>query len=94
MTRPGELNSVWKAAGFADIRETMLTIRMDFTSFEDYRAPYTGKDGPIAAFVRTLSPSEQSRLQNMVRKAYLDGEADGPRSYAATAWAVFGVVPV
>jgi hypothetical protein len=27
-----------------------------------------------------------------VRLAYLDGEPDGPRSYAATAWAVRGVV--
>ena len=25
--------------------------------------------------------------------AYLDGEADGPRSYAATAWAVRGIEP-
>jgi len=28
-----------------------------------------------------------------VRAAYLDGEPDGPRSYAALAWAVKGVVP-
>ena len=29
----------------------------------------------------------------MVRLAYLDGEGDGPRSYAATAWVVKGKVP-
>jgi hypothetical protein len=29
----------------------------------------------------------------MVKLAYLDGEADGARSYAATAWVVKGRVP-
>ena len=29
-------------------------------------------------------------LRQAVRRAYLDGEDDGPRSYAATAWAVKG----
>jgi len=29
----------------------------------------------------------------VVRAAYLDGDPDGPRSYAATAWAVKGTVP-
>jgi hypothetical protein len=28
-----------------------------------------------------------------MRGAYLDGEADGPRSYAAIAWAVKGTAP-
>jgi hypothetical protein len=30
-------------------------------------------------------------LRDAVRAAYLDGEADGPRSYAALAWAVKGI---
>jgi hypothetical protein len=29
----------------------------------------------------------------MVELAYREGEADGPRSYAATAWVVKGKVP-
>jgi hypothetical protein len=32
-------------------------------------------------------------LRTLIEAAYLDGEADGPRSYAATAWAVKGRVP-
>jgi ubiquinone/menaquinone biosynthesis C-methylase UbiE len=44
MTRPGELASAWRTAGFIDIREAMLTIRMEFESFNDYWAPYVGKD--------------------------------------------------
>jgi hypothetical protein len=39
----------------------------------------------------TLSQSEGEQLREAVRNAYLDGDADGPRSYAAIAWAVAGV---
>lgn len=93
MTRPGELINAWLAAGFKDVVGTTLTIRMEFSSFEDYWAPYDGKDGPGAEYVGTLSEEERARLKEAVKLAYIDGEPDGPRSYAALAWAVKGVVP-
>lgn len=93
MTRPGELAAAWRAAGFRDVRETMLAIRMEFASFDDYWAPYVGKDGPGAEYVATLGPAQLDRLRDLLRKAYVDGEPDGPRSYAAIAWAVAGIVP-
>jgi hypothetical protein len=43
--------------------------------------------------VAGLDPAAVSRLWEHVRRAYLDGEPDGPRSYAATAWAVRGIAP-
>lgn len=91
MTRPGELGATWRQAGFTDVRETTLSIRMEFASFDDYWAPLIGKDGPIPAYVDTLDASHRDRLREAVRDAYIDGEADGPRSYAAVAWAVGGV---
>ncbi|MEP6608606.1 MAG: class I SAM-dependent methyltransferase [Burkholderiaceae bacterium] len=93
MTRPGELANAWRAAGFSDVVETTLSIRMEFASFDDYWAPYTGKDGPNAEYVATLSDVERTKLREAVRNAYVDGEADGPRSYAALAWAVKGIAP-
>jgi SAM-dependent methyltransferase len=93
MTRPGELVSAWRSAGFADVRDAMLTIRMEFSSFDDYWAPYLGKDGPGPEYIATLDATQRQRLHDVVRAAYLDGEADGPRSYAATAWAVAGTAP-
>jgi SAM-dependent methyltransferase len=93
MTRPGELAGAWRAAGFIDVRDTMLTIRMEFASFDDYWSPYLGKDGPGAQYISALSPAELDELRDRVREAYLDGEPDGPRSYAAVAWAVAGTVP-
>jgi SAM-dependent methyltransferase len=94
MTRPGELAAAWRAAGLTQVADAALAIRMDFASFDDYWSPYEGREGPVAAYVGTLSPPDRERLKAAVRSAYLDGEDDGPRSYAATAWAVKGLVPL
>ena len=93
MTQPGQLVDAWLAAGFKDVAGTTLAIRMEFSSFDDYWAPYEGKDGPGADYVSNLGGGELARLREAVKLAYVDGEADGPRSYAALAWAVKGVVP-
>lgn len=93
MTRPGELGAAWRAAGFDGVAETTLMVRMEFASFDDYWAPYEGKDGPGPEYMATLTANERTRLREAVRSAYLDGEADGPRSYAAVAWAVKGLAP-
>jgi len=93
MTKPGELARAWREAGLHDVVETSLSIRMEFTSFEDYWAPYDGQEGPAAEYVATLGKPERARLVDAVRAAYLDGEQDGPRSYAALAWAVKGIAP-
>jgi ubiquinone/menaquinone biosynthesis C-methylase UbiE len=93
MTRPDELVNAWRAAGFADVVGTSLASRMDFTSFDDYWNPYEGTDGPGAEYLASLNAAERARLKEAVRLAYVDGEADGPRSFAALAWAVKGIVP-
>jgi SAM-dependent methyltransferase len=93
MTRPGELEAAWCRAGFADVETAEFAIRMEFESFDDYWLPYTGKDGPGAAYVATLDEQACIRLTDAVRSAYLDGDLDGPRSYVAVARAVKGIAP-
>ena len=93
MTRPGELATAWRKAGFENVHEGTLTIRMEFASFSDYWGPFVGKEGPIAEYVSTLSAHQQQKLKDAVERAYLDGEQDGVRSYAATAWVVRGTSP-
>ena len=93
MSRPGDLGRAWRDAGFVDVVEGMLTVRMEFASFADFWAPAEGSDGPIAEYVGTLGPALRATLRDRVRQAYLDGEADGARSYAATAWAVKARAP-
>ena len=93
MTRPGELEAAWRRAGLAELVATELTIRTEFASFDDYWAPYRGKDGPGAEYIATLDETFLAKLREAVRSAYLDGEPDGPRSYVAVSWAVKGTVP-
>ena len=93
MTRPGELGAAWRRAGFVDVEETSLQIRMEFSSFADFWAPYLGKEGPGCEYVGSLSGEARARFEAAMRAAYVDGEADGPRSYAASAWAVKGRAP-
>jgi len=93
MSRPGELARAWRDSGLVDVVQDMVTIRMDYASFADFWAPAEGKDGPIAQYVGALGHAARVKLQDAVKLAYLDGEDDGPRSYAATAWVVKGKVP-
>ena len=93
LCRPGELASAWRDARLVDVAQDMITIRMDFVSFVDFWAPAESREGPAAAYVGTLDPAAKSKLRDAVRLAYLNGEPDGARSYAATAWVVRGKVP-
>ena len=88
----GALRQAFRAAGLEDIVEDEITIRTDFASFDDYWAPIDGADGPIAEYARSLAPDVRAAVKEKVRLAYLDGEADGPRSYCATALVARGTV--
>jgi SAM-dependent methyltransferase len=93
MTRPGDLARAWRDVGFDDVTDDMITIRMEFANFDDFWSPMEGKDGPFAEYVGTLTTEEKSKLREALRSAYVDGEPDGARSYAATASVVKGRVP-
>ena len=66
---------------------------MEYASFADYWAPCLGRDGPQAEYVASLGEADRTRLRDALRRAYVDGETDGPRSFAALAWAVKGIAP-
>lgn len=93
MSLPGDLERMWGEAGLTDIAQDMITIRMDFASFADFWTPMEGREGPVAEYVGSLGLVARVRLRDAVQRAYLDGERNGPRSYAATAWVVKGTVP-
>jgi len=93
MARPGGLARAWREAGLLDVEEGSLTIRMEHADFADYWNALDGRDGPYADYLRMLGPAKKAAIREAVQTAYLDGDADGPRSYAATAWAVRGIAP-
>ena len=82
MTRPGEMVDAWRAAGLQEVVGTTLAIRMAFSSFDDYWARYEGEDGPGAAYLATLMQAERATLRDAVKRAYVDGEPDGPPAHS------------
>ena len=93
LSAPGEMASLWQAAGFSGVEQTSLLIRMEFASFDDYWSPFTTGEGPPGQLLASLTEAARTTLQDHVRHAYLAGEPDGPRSFAAVAWACRGTVP-
>ena len=93
LTGAGELAAALWQAGLGDVHAASLTIRMGYADFADYWEPIANAQGPVGDYVKRLLPEQLDRLTASVRRAYLAGAADGPRSMAATAWAARGVVP-
>ena len=93
MTLAGDLRETWVAAGFRRIEETQLTIRMEFCDFEDFWQPLMTGQGTLEQFLGSLPSETRAKIVEGTREAYLCGKPDGPRSFAAIAWAVKGQVP-
>lgn len=93
LNAPGEMGAMWRQVGLADVAETSLTIRMDFAAFDDYWQPLAVGEGPPGQFVARLPDAARATLREHVRRGFLANRPDGPRSFAATAWACRGTVP-
>jgi len=92
--RAGELTKVWRAAGLNDVVEVLLEIQTDFSSFDDYWAPYSGGVGPQGVYIDRLSVAQREALREALRRRLLGDRPDGPFSLRAGAWAVRGTVPL
>ncbi|HTV44449.1 MAG TPA: class I SAM-dependent methyltransferase [Stellaceae bacterium] len=90
---PGALPRIWAAAGLVDIDLRSLMIRMDFANFADYWEPYAAGEGMLGEYVSGLDAARRDRLERQLRAAYLCGQPDGERSFAAVALSCRGVVP-
>jgi len=90
LTRPGEPGAAMREAGLSDVREDTRMIRMDYASFADYWAAVDSGQGPMGDYGRSAAPDMLAKVKEAVRRAYLDGEEDGPRSFACVAWVAAG----
>lgn len=93
MMRPDEMRQSFVAQGLEEVEQTSLMIRMDYENFSDYWEPIAAGEGPLGKYVAGLDPTRRARADEAVRAAYEAGQPDGPRSFAAVAWACRGVVP-
>ena len=91
ITRQGGIAGEFRTAGLRDVQETALTITMNFADFDDFWAPFEGRESGFALYVSGLDAAQKDKFRSALRLAYLDGATDGPRSYFASAWAARGV---
>ncbi|TCI00807.1 methyltransferase domain-containing protein [Roseococcus sp. SYP-B2431] len=86
---PGRLGALFEAAGIRNARERDISIRQEFSGFEDWWEPWLRGQGIVGAFATGLEPPARSRLEGALRRAW---GVDGPRSFVATARMVTGEV--
>lgn len=92
MMAPDEMKNAFISQGLVDVEETSLLIRMTYKSFDDYWIPIAEGEGPLGGFLAGSEPAMKAKIKSAVRAAYEAGNSDGPRSFAAVAWACRGVV--
>jgi len=92
LCRKGELAALWKDCGLSDVTETGLTIQMNFTSFEDYWAPFLTGIGPSGSYVIGMDARSQADLKSRLLQKLANGDDDAPIRLEARAWAVKGRV--
>jgi SAM-dependent methyltransferase len=93
MALPDGMGAVFVATGLTAVERASLTIRMEFDGFDDYWRPMDTGQGPVGSYLASLPPALKDRIMEAVRRSFLSGDTDGPRSLTATAWAVRGRVP-
>lgn len=89
----GQLAALWHETGLRDVEETMIEIRTEFESFDDFWVPYLAGVGPAGSYVAGLPRDQRDALASALRTRLLGDRADGPISLGARAWAVRGTVP-
>ena len=94
LSAPNQMAALWRELGLIDVEQTSLLIRTEFSAFDDYWLPFTKGEGPPGKLVASLSDTARATLREHVRRGYLSGKPDGPRSFPAVAWACRGTVPV
>jgi SAM-dependent methyltransferase len=92
LCRKGELATLWAEGGMTNVDESDLVIQMNFTSFNDYWAPFLTGIGPSGSYVSNLDPSTQTELKERLRDKLAQGRDEEPLSLRARVWAVRGTV--
>jgi SAM-dependent methyltransferase len=86
-TREGHLAVLFEAAGLREIADSVLSVRVEHPSFEDWWEPFTLGVGPAGAFVAGLDADGQARLRERCRELL----PAAPFVPPARAWAARGV---
>jgi hypothetical protein len=83
-SREGHLAELATEAGLVNVRSDALTVRIGFTSFEDWWEPYLLGVGPAGAYVSSLTDEQRDRVEQRCRELLPSGAFE----QSATAWVV------
>jgi SAM-dependent methyltransferase len=84
--REGHLAELFATAALREIDETVLEVRVEHASFEEWWEPFTFGVGPAGAYVKRLTALERERLRERCRSLL----PSPPFALPARAWAVRG----
>jgi SAM-dependent methyltransferase len=84
--REGQLAELFQAAGFDDVEEGALTVRLAHASFEEWWEPFTLGVGPAGGYVAGLDAVAGAEVRERCRLLL----GDAPLTLTARAWAVHG----
>ncbi len=83
-THEGELAELAAAAGLGRIESSALTVRVPFTTYDEWWAPYLLGVGPLGAYVATLDDDHRQELYERC----IELLPDPPFEQEAVAWSV------
>ncbi|MEZ0578169.1 methyltransferase domain-containing protein [Nocardioides sp. MH1] len=84
----GGLTEIFTGAGVREVEESLLTVSLEFATFEEWWTPFTMAVGPAGAYYLGLNQIERAGLVAALREEY----GDGPMTVRASAWTATGIV--
>ena len=90
LCQPSALAALFETAGLAQVETHALVISTDFSTFDDYWAPFLCGTGPAPSYVASLDPDARELLRGGLAQR-LQTRSDGLIRLRARAWAVRGV---
>jgi SAM-dependent methyltransferase len=84
--REGHLAELFRAAGLREVEESVLSVRVEHQSFEEWWDPFELGVGPAGAFVAGLDEERQAKLRELCRELL----PAAPFVPPARAWAARG----
>ena len=85
--REGHLAELFAAAELQEIEQTLLAVRVEHPSFDEWWEPFTLGVGPAGAYVSGLETGDRDRLRELCRSLL----PQPPFTVTARAWAVTGL---
>ena len=86
---PSSLRALFDAAGLQDVETFAIDVPTRFRDFDDYWAPFLGRQGPAPGYVGRLGERERAALRARLETT-LPTNPDGLIDLTARAWAVRG----